>query len=175
MCVHEEQWKWKWEIFNWPIQWNENDEKFSFGKSVWQRVFLLQQNPNCVILNVLFLIWETMFEINRHFYWINRKKRAISTKEMGRSTSRAETPMSRPRLVEEGISEGHKMNNWVFSNEIWYNMAGDTSWSETRQGGSERPRRRRLGVDEGVEKPSFRLWKRRRMTASDCTTFSDFC
>ena len=53
-------------------------------------------------------------------------------------------------------------------------MAGDTSRSETRQGGSGRPRRRCLGDDQGVENASLPLSKRGRPARSDLPTFSGF-
>ena len=53
-------------------------------------------------------------------------------------------------------------------------MVGDTSRSERRQGESGRPRRRCLGVDDGVEKSSITLWEHVRIVGSDVATSSDF-
>ena len=52
-------------------------------------------------------------------------------------------------------------------------MVCDTSRSETRRVGSERPREVVLGVDDGVKPTSHSLWKQVRRP-SECGTFSGY-
>ena len=109
-------------------------------------------------------------QLNRHF--LSVVSNYIAGFGSSQITSQCQTS---PRTAPEAVMRDHDgchdmMVGWrtEFFLTKWHDMTGDPSGCETRRGGSGRPRRRCLGVDQGVENTSLLLRKRGRMKVCLC-------